>query len=166
MNRNRQVYDRLFLLGRLPVVLLGVFMGWLVWRWSRELYGPRAGLVSLAGFAFCPTLVAHSHLATIDAGAAAFILLALYTFERFVSEPSPGRLALSGVALGLAQIAKLTSLFSLPHHPPARRPGPDSRGPLRDAAWEPAAPAGEPGRTAGDPELERGRDQCWLSLPR
>lgn len=114
MNRNRPVYDRLFLLGRLPIVLLGVFMGWLVWRWSRELYGPRAGLVSLAGFAFCPTLVAHCHLATIDAGAAAFILLALYTFERFVSQPSPGRLALSGVALGLAQIAKLTSLFLYP----------------------------------------------------
>jgi hypothetical protein len=114
MERNRPLYDRLFLLGRLPIVALGVFLGWLVWRWSRELYGPRAGLVSLAGFAFCPTLLAHSHLATIDAGAAAFMLLALYTFERFVRQPSSGRLALCGVALGLAQIAKLTSLFLYP----------------------------------------------------
>jgi 4-amino-4-deoxy-L-arabinose transferase-like glycosyltransferase len=114
MERNRPIYDRLFLLGRLPIVALGVFLGWLVWRWSRELYGPRAGLVSIAGFAFCPTLIAHSHLATIDAGAAAFILLALYTFERFIRHPAPRRLALCGVALGLAQIAKLTSLFLYP----------------------------------------------------
>ncbi len=114
MERNRAIYERIFLLGRLPIIALGVFLGWLVWRWSRDLYGPRAGLVSLTGYAFCPTLIAHAHLATIDAGAAAFVLLALYTFERFVRQPSPARLALCGVALGLAQIAKLTLLFLYP----------------------------------------------------
>ena len=114
MQRNRAIYDRVFLLGRIPIVALGVFLGWIVWRWSRELYGPRAGLVSLAGFAFCPTLIAHAHLATIDAGAAAFMLLALWAFQRFVADPTPRRLLLCGLALGLAELAKLSSLLLYP----------------------------------------------------
>ncbi|HEY0512301.1 MAG TPA: glycosyltransferase family 39 protein [Thermoanaerobaculia bacterium] len=114
MERNRPIYDRVFLLGRIPIVALGLFLGWIVWRWSRELYGPRAGLISLAGFAFCPTLIAHAHLATIDAGAAVFMLLALWAFQRFVAEPTPRRLLLCGLALGLAELAKLSSLLLYP----------------------------------------------------
>lgn len=114
MQRNRAIYDRLFLLGRMPIVALGLFLGWIVYRWSRDLYGPRAGLVSLAGFAFCPTLIAHAHLATIDLGAAAFMLLALWAFQRFVEGPTPRRLLLCGLALGLAELAKLSSLLLYP----------------------------------------------------
>ncbi|HEX3553443.1 MAG TPA: glycosyltransferase family 39 protein [Thermoanaerobaculia bacterium] len=114
MERNRAIYDRIFLLGRLPILALGVLLGWIVWRWSRDLYGPRAGLISLAGYAFCPTLIAHAHLATIDAGAAAFMLLALWAFQRYVAEPSPRRLLRCGLALGLAELAKLSSLLLYP----------------------------------------------------
>ncbi|HEX4965407.1 MAG TPA: glycosyltransferase family 39 protein [Thermoanaerobaculia bacterium] len=114
MERNRAIYDRIFLLGRLPILALGVFLGWIVWRWSRELYGPRAGLVSLAGYAFCPTIIAHAHLATIDVGAAAFMLLALWAFQRHVATPTPRRLLLCGIALGLAELAKLSSLLLYP----------------------------------------------------
>ena len=82
MERNRAVYDRIFLLGRLPIVALGLLMGIVVYRWARDLYGEAGGLTSLALFAFCPTIVAHAHLATVDVGAAAFIVLALYLFYR------------------------------------------------------------------------------------
>ena len=45
MERNRAIYTRLFLLGRLPIVLLGLLMGVLVHHWARELYGDEGGLV-------------------------------------------------------------------------------------------------------------------------
>ena len=51
MERNRPVYDRLFLLGRLPIVALGLLMGVIVYLWARDLYGPAAGLVALTFFA-------------------------------------------------------------------------------------------------------------------
>jgi hypothetical protein len=114
MERNRGRYDLLFLAGRLPIVAMGVLLGLLVHRWARGLYGEGAGLVALALYAFCPTVVAHAHVATVDLGAALFTLWALYRFHRFLRRPSPQRLLWAGLALGLALLAKHTSLLLLP----------------------------------------------------
>jgi 4-amino-4-deoxy-L-arabinose transferase-like glycosyltransferase len=114
MERNRAIYDRVFLFGRLPIVLLGVLTGLLVYRWARELYGRGAGLVALTLFVFCPSVVAHAHLATVDLGAACFTLLALYRFDRYARKPSWRRLVLCGLALGAAELAKFTGLLLYP----------------------------------------------------
>jgi hypothetical protein len=114
MERNRAVYTRLFLLGRLPIVALGLLMGVLVHRWARELYGPEAGLLALAFFAFCPTLIGHAHLATMDVGAATFVLLAVFLFQRWALAPTPARLLAAGLGLGLAELAKPTAVLLYP----------------------------------------------------
>lgn len=114
MERNRAEYDRIFLLARLPVLALGLLLGWLVFRWARELYGDEAGLVALLLTVFFPSLIAHAHLATVDVGLCFFLLLALYLFWRFVQRPSPGMLIACGVALGLAQLSKFTALILYP----------------------------------------------------
>jgi hypothetical protein len=114
MEQNRPVYDRIFLFGRLPVVALGMLLCLLAFLWARELYGAEAGLVALFLLAFCPSLIAHAHLATTDVGFAAFTVLALWTFHRFVDRPSPARLVACGVALGLAQLAKMSALLLYP----------------------------------------------------
>jgi hypothetical protein len=114
MERNRPIYDRIFLYGRLPVVGLGMLLGLLAFLWARELYGDEAGLVALFLLAFCPSLVAHAHLATTDVGFAVFTVLALWTFHRFVLRPTPARLVACGVALGLAQLAKMSALLLYP----------------------------------------------------
>src|SRR6185312_15398029 len=114
MERTRAIYTRLFLLGRLPIVLLGLLMGVLVYRWAWELYGDEGGLVALAFFAFCPTLIGHAHLVTTDVGAATFVLLAAYLFQRWALDPTPARLLASGVGLGLAELAKPTAVLLYP----------------------------------------------------
>jgi hypothetical protein len=114
MERNRAIYTRLFLLGRLPIVLLGLLMGVLVHHWARELYGDEGGLVALAFFAFCPTLIGHAHLVTTDVGAATFVLLAAYLFQRWALDPTPARLLASGLGLGLAELAKPTAVLLYP----------------------------------------------------
>ena len=111
MELNREIYDRIFLLGRLPVLLLGLSLGWLVFRWARELYGDEAGLVALFLTVFFPSLIAHAHLATVDVGLCFFLLLALYLFWK---ASSPGMLIACGVALGLAQLSKFTALILYP----------------------------------------------------
>ena len=98
----------------LPVVALGLLGGFLVYRWARDLHGPGAGLAALALYVFCPTLVAHSHLATVDVGAATLTVATLYTFDRWLRRPGPGALALCGLVLGLAQLAKFTALLLYP----------------------------------------------------
>ena len=114
MEQNRPIFLKTYMLGRLSIVAVVLLMGVLVYLWARELYGRKAGLVALTFFAFCPTLIGHAHVVTIDAGGATFLLLALYLFYRFVKEPSPGRLALAGIGLGLAEISKMTTLFLYP----------------------------------------------------
>ena len=114
MERNRAEYDRIFLLGRLPVVALGLLLGWLVFRWARELYGDEAGLVALFLTVFFPSLIAHAHLATVDVGLAFFLVLTLYLFWRFVQRPAPWLLVACGLALGLAQLSKFSALLLYP----------------------------------------------------
>jgi Dolichyl-phosphate-mannose-protein mannosyltransferase len=114
MERNRAIYDRIFLLGRLPIVLLGLWTGLLVFRWARELYGPGAGLLALTFFVFCPAIVAHAHLATVDLGAACLTLWALHRYDRYVRKGGWRRLLLCGVALGAAELAKFTGLLLYP----------------------------------------------------
>jgi len=114
MKRNRAEYDRIFFFGRLPVVALGLLLGWIVFRWARELYGDEAGLVALLLSVFFPSLIAHAHLATVDVGLALFLVLALYLFYRFVHRPSPASLIACGFALGLAQLSKFTALLLYP----------------------------------------------------
>ncbi len=114
MERNRAIYDRVFLLGRLPIVLLGVLTGLLVYRWARELYGTGAGLVALILFVFCPSIVAHAHLATVDLGSAFFTVLALYRLYRYLRKPTRRRLVLCGLALGAAELSKFTGILLYP----------------------------------------------------
>jgi hypothetical protein len=114
MQRNRARYDRLFLLGRLPVVALGLLAGLLVFRWTRELHGEEAGLVVLLLFAFCPSIIAHAHLATVDMGLAALVLAALYAFYRYTRRPSWRALLLAAAALGAAELTKFTAILLYP----------------------------------------------------
>jgi hypothetical protein len=62
--------DRILAQGRAVIALLGVLLGALVFTWSWRTHGIEGGLISLALFAFCPTMLAHGALATSDMAAA------------------------------------------------------------------------------------------------
>jgi hypothetical protein len=106
--------ERLFFLGRLPVMLTVLCLAALIARWARELYGTWASLVALALCAFDPNLIAHGRLMTTDMGITFFLFLAVYLFWRFLRGPSLGWLILSGVAVGLAQGVKFSAIVILP----------------------------------------------------
>ncbi len=114
MRRNAERFDRIFLLGRLPVVALGVLLGLLVWHWAGRLYGEEAGLVALLGCAFCPSLIAHAHLATTDVAFALAATGALYLAQRWLERPSLPALFAAGAGLGLAQLTKFSAALLYP----------------------------------------------------
>ncbi len=114
MRRNRERYELIFLLGRLPVVALGVLLLLLVRHWARRLYGEAAGLAAMAGCAFCPSLVAHAHLATTDVAFALAAAFALYLAQRWFERPTLPALLAAGGALGLAQLTKFSALLLYP----------------------------------------------------
>lgn len=89
----------------IPVSLIGLLV---CYRWARDLFGTRSGLVAATLWCFCPNVLANASLITPDAAAAALGTLAAWTFWRWLHQPGPGNALIAGVTLGLAQLAKMT----------------------------------------------------------
>ncbi|HXK41618.1 MAG TPA: glycosyltransferase family 39 protein [Anaerolineae bacterium] len=121
--------ERLALVGRLPILWLAVLLGALICRWARDLGGPRAGLLALTLFAFDPNMIAHGTLITTDMAATMLSVATLYAASRQVGEKAKKRKSEKaerqgsenfvgwmgvGVLLGLALLAKVSSLMLVP----------------------------------------------------
>ncbi len=103
--------DSIVFWSRVPIVLTGVFLGFLVFLWSSRLYGFKSGVFALFLYAFSPTILAHTRLVTMDMGASCFIFLAVFCFYLYCKNPSFRNLIFSGVAFGLAQLSKYTAVY-------------------------------------------------------
>ncbi|HEY6839105.1 MAG TPA: glycosyltransferase family 39 protein [Geobacteraceae bacterium] len=114
MEKNRASYLDLFFRARVVVLCLGLLLGFLVYRWAREEYGPAGGLISLLLFAFEPNLLAHAGLATVDVGCALGMFAAVYAFRTYLRRPSWRTLLAAGVLLGSAELTKYTAVLLYP----------------------------------------------------
>jgi len=106
--------DRIVFWSRIPIVILGLLGGLLVFKWAGELYGERAGMFALFLYAFSPNIIAYSRVSTSDMGVTVLMVLALYRFCKFTRKPTRKNIVLAGIALGLAEASKLTALILLP----------------------------------------------------
>jgi len=105
---------RIVLLGRLPIIALGVLLGAVVFCWTRDLFGPPAALLALALYAFDPNLVAQSRLSTTDLGLAATMTIAMWQLWRWLEKPTRWNLTWVGMAAGVAMATKFTGLMLAP----------------------------------------------------
>jgi len=101
----------LFTLARLAGIPINLLGAYLAYRWSRELFGWRGGLLTLVLFVVDPNLLAYGEFATPDAAFTAFGILACYTFWRWLRDPTWTMAAIAGAALGLAELSKLSWLI-------------------------------------------------------
>jgi 4-amino-4-deoxy-L-arabinose transferase-like glycosyltransferase len=99
---------------RVPVMIMSVILGLLIYLWAAKLHGRGAGFAALGLYCFSPTVIAHSRLVTTDTGAALFIFIFAMALSRHLHRPSWKSLALCGVCFGLAQLSKYTSILLVP----------------------------------------------------
>lgn len=99
---------------RVPLIFVALLLGFFVYRWTRELAGVLAGLFALVLYAFDPNVIAHSHYVTTDVGIAAFLFLSFYYYVRFLKQPDTKNIVVSGLFLGLAQLAKFSAVLLFP----------------------------------------------------
>ncbi|WP_372665144.1 phospholipid carrier-dependent glycosyltransferase [Amycolatopsis kentuckyensis] len=104
---------RLLLAARLPIVLLTLLFGLVVFAFARELTGSAGGLVALALYAFSPDVIAHGSLATLDVPVAGFLLTSVWLLWR-ARDRLARYLPLAGLALGAALATKMTALAAVP----------------------------------------------------
>lgn len=100
--------------GRAAVAVITVTLAFVVWRWSRRLFGPRGALVSLLLTVLCPTILANGALMTSDAAASLFFLSAVWALWSLLHGVTLARLAASLVLVSALFISKASALLILP----------------------------------------------------
>ncbi|MFA4998545.1 MAG: glycosyltransferase family 39 protein [Candidatus Paceibacterota bacterium] len=106
--------DKMIFAGRVPMILLLVLLGFFMFKWSKELFGNKAAVLTLFLFSFSPTLLAHGRLVTTDVGAALGVLVATYYFLKALKNPTAKNIIISGIAFGLAELCKFSVILLLP----------------------------------------------------
>lgn len=94
--------------------LFGAAVVLLVYFWSRGLWGEAGALLSAAFAALCPTMLAHSGLATSDMCMAFFLPASAGAYWRHLHDGRWRSWWLSALLLGLAAVAKFTAVLLLP----------------------------------------------------
>jgi hypothetical protein len=95
----------------IPFSLVGALF---CYFWARDLYGNRAGVLSLALWCLSPNILAHAALITPDAGATALSVVACYAFWKWLKQPTWMRAFTAGLALGIVELTKMTLVVFYP----------------------------------------------------
>src|SRR3989344_56910 len=72
---------------KFPMLIFFMIAAWLVYFWTKKLYGNFAALTALTLFAFSPTVLAHSRFVTTDVPALFGVILATFFFIKFLKNP-------------------------------------------------------------------------------
>ena len=106
--------DKLVFQAQMAAAIFSLLLLVVVFLTACEMFGTTAGFVALGLLVFDPLLLAHGALVTTDAIQACFLLASIYAFYRYVKAPSVGRVALTGLAVGLALASKHSAVFVFP----------------------------------------------------
>lgn len=107
-------HELVVFLARLPMILMFGLAAWFVYLLGRDMFGSKAGLVSLALFSFSPNFLAHGRLVTTDVGVTFGFVVTLYFLYKYVKKGRKADLLLTGLFLGLANLFKFSALILYP----------------------------------------------------
>jgi 4-amino-4-deoxy-L-arabinose transferase-like glycosyltransferase len=105
---NARAFETISFWTRLPMIVLTLVLGWLIFIFTKELSNPRAGVLAVALYSLEPTVLAHGRIVHTDLPAAlAYFLfaLALYRYHRLRSFRSA---LILGVVTGVALVTKFS----------------------------------------------------------
>jgi hypothetical protein len=100
--------------GRCMMALFGGALCLLIYRCSRQFFGPLGGLLSEALAVFDPTVLAHGALVTSDITVAFFFLAAVWSVWQMLIALTPGRVAWAALSVSGLFLAKLSAVLVLP----------------------------------------------------
>ena len=107
--------DKIIFWARLPMLLIMLLLGFYIFKWARELYGNKAGLIALFLYSLSPTFLAHGRYVTTDVGAAAAFFIATYYLVKWLQQSNKKNLFLAGLVFGLALLTKFSLVLLIPY---------------------------------------------------
>lgn len=103
--------NQLLFLTRSVIAALTVLLAFVIYLWTKSLWGTASALAALALTAFEPSILAHGHLANDDTVAALFFIASLAAFHSFLKKPTYRWILICGFVLGLGLITKYSLLL-------------------------------------------------------
>ena len=100
--------------GRIPIILIGILLGFYIFRFAKELWGDLAGVIALGFYSFSPTFLAHTRLVTTDVAAAAAFFISFYYLYKWLKISSYRNLFIFGIVLGLSFLTKFSTFLLIP----------------------------------------------------
>jgi len=94
---------------RVPMLLLMLVLGIVVYRFGSELGGPWGGLLCVVAFATTPTFLVFGPLVLTDVPITLFAVLTMWSFASLWSVPSRRAAVIFGLLLGAAFLTKFSS---------------------------------------------------------
>ncbi len=101
-------------LARLPMLVLTLLLGWVVYLSARQIGGPQGALLSTTVYATTPLFLGFGPLAITDVPVAFFVALTLLTLASLWRTPTRTAGALFGLSLAGALLVKFNGLILLP----------------------------------------------------
>jgi 4-amino-4-deoxy-L-arabinose transferase-like glycosyltransferase len=101
--------ERTLAWARLPMLLLTLALGWMVFACARKIGGDWGGLVSLSAYVSAPVFIVFGPLVLTDIAIALFCLLTLWQFADLWREPSRKSAIRFGLCLAGALLTKFSS---------------------------------------------------------
>jgi Dolichyl-phosphate-mannose-protein mannosyltransferase len=96
---------------RLPMLLLTILLGWVVFRYGCRIGGPSGGLLCLAAYVATPAFLVFGPLVLTDLPVTLFSLIALWRLGSIWDSPSRRNALLFGIAFGAALLSKFTGVL-------------------------------------------------------
>ncbi|MDP3935354.1 MAG: glycosyltransferase family 39 protein [Candidatus Giovannonibacteria bacterium] len=106
--------DQILFWSRLPMILLTILFGWILFWWVKKRYSAKAGLLTLFFYIASPTFLAHGRYVTTDVGAAFGFFLGIIFFLRFLEKRDAKSLIYCGLIFGLVNLFKFSLILLLP----------------------------------------------------
>jgi 4-amino-4-deoxy-L-arabinose transferase-like glycosyltransferase len=110
---NRQHFESIFFWARVPIVILTLLLGALVFIFARRLFNVRAAVLAVALFSLEPTILAHGRVVK-DIHVAFVYLLFFFALYLYGSRPTLWRALWLGLACGLALVDKYSMVIVVP----------------------------------------------------
>jgi hypothetical protein len=106
--------DQILFYSRLPVLLLAIVLGVVLYLVALRRFGVATALLALFLYTLEPNIIAHSRFVTTDLGAAAFMFFSIVTFCNYLHSPTRKNLMIATIFFALVQLAKFSSVLLLP----------------------------------------------------
>jgi len=99
---------------RLPMLLLTLALGWVLYRYAYRIGGPAGGLLCLAAYVTTPAFLVFGPLVLTDLPVTLFSVIALWRLGEIWDTPSRRNAMLFGAAWAAALLSKFTGVLLVP----------------------------------------------------